>query len=173
MFFCRGSHLSSSHGLESPSFFWSVIKQKSLLWSSNSLSEGGTTRMQPMCSLSPNRLRTGININLTSTWRLIASYTNSKDVLYSSTYANQTRLPQSYTAWPSFSAFIHVLIALGIGMLKYGYCIYSPPVCLTPWIRAEAQTCQSPLGLWGWSHGSTRSLMATKLWVGLLVKHCV
>ena len=152
--------------IESPSFFRSVIRQKSLLWSSNSLSEGGTTRMQPMCSLSVNWLRTGININLTSAWRVMASSTNSKDVLFvCKTYANESRLPQSCTALLRFSTFIHVLIALCLGMLKYGHCIYSPPICLTRWIRAEAQTCQSPLGLLGWSHRCTRSLMATKLWV--------
>ena len=131
MFFRRCSHLSSGQGLESPSFFWGVIRQKSLLRSSNSLSEGGTTRMQPMCSLSPNWLR--ININLTSAWRVIAPYTNSEDVLFlCKAYANETRLPQSYTSRPRPSALTHVLIALGIGMLKYGYCIYSMSDTLDP-----------------------------------------
>ncbi|XP_059910948.1 multivesicular body subunit 12Bb isoform X2 [Gadus macrocephalus] len=58
----------------------------------------------------------------------MASSTNSTDVLVvCKTYANESRLPQSCTALLRFSTCIHVLIALCLGMLKYGHCIFSPP----------------------------------------------
>lgn len=152
MVFCHWSHLSSDQGLERPFFFWTVIRQKSLLWSSNSPSEGETHQDTAyVFSLSEFTLTIQPALPLTSPLYPVYGFLNTEE-------KKCPAKPQP--GHISAQAFCCDCIRHRDAEILYVHVVFRTPTCLTHWIQAEPR---NPLGTWSWSHHCTRSLMATKL----------